>query len=81
MLRSSGCAEAIMSEHGEKLQKVLAQAGLGSRRAMEEWIGAGRVTVNGDPATLGMRVVEGDKVQADRRQPPALVRWCGQAWR
>ena len=56
-----------MSEHGEKLQKVLAQAGLGSRRAMEEWIVAGRVTVNGEPATLGMRVVEGDKVQADRR--------------
>ena len=56
-----------MSEHGEKLQKVLAQAGLGSRRAMEEWIVAGRVTVNGEPAALGMRVVEGDKVQADRR--------------
>ncbi len=56
-----------MSGHGEKLQKVLAQAGLGSRRAMEEWIVAGRVTVNGEPATLGMRVVEGDKVQADRR--------------
>ncbi|HEY4697135.1 MAG TPA: pseudouridine synthase [Gallionella sp.] len=56
-----------MSEHGEKLQKMLAQAGLGSRRAMEEWIVAGRITVNGEPATLGMRVVEGDKVQADRR--------------
>jgi len=56
-----------MSEHGEKLQKILAQAGLGSRRAMEEWISAGRVTVNGVLATLGMRVVEGDLVKADRR--------------
>ncbi|MFZ5522947.1 MAG: pseudouridine synthase [Pseudomonadota bacterium] len=56
-----------MSEHGEKLQKVLAQAGLGSRRAMEEWIVAGRVTVNGELATLGMRVMEGDLVRADRR--------------
>jgi len=56
-----------MSEHGEKLQKVLAQAGLGSRRAMEEWIVAGRITVNGELATLGMRVVEGDLVRADRR--------------
>jgi len=56
-----------MSEHGEKLQKILAQAGLGSRRAMEEWIAAGRVTVNGVLATLGMRVVEGDLVKADRR--------------
>ena len=52
---------------GEKLQKVLAQAGLGSRRMMEEWITAGRVTVNGEPATLGMRVVEGDLVKAERR--------------
>ena len=52
---------------GEKLQKVLAQAGLGSRRLMEEWIVAGRVIVNGEPATLGMRVLEGDLVKADRR--------------
>jgi 23S rRNA pseudouridine2605 synthase len=52
---------------GEKLQKVLAQAGFGSRRMMEEWIVAGRVSVNGEPATLGMRVVEGDLVKAERR--------------
>lgn len=56
-----------MSEHGEKLQKVLAQAGFGSRRAMEEWIVTGRITVNGELATLGMRVMEGDLVRADRR--------------
>ncbi len=52
---------------GEKLQKVLAQAGFGSRRMMEEWIANGRVSVNGEPATLGMRVVEGDLVKAERR--------------
>jgi len=52
---------------GERLQKVLAQAGFGSRRMMEEWISAGRVLVNGEPATLGMRVVEGDLVKAERR--------------
>ena len=52
---------------GEKLQKVLAQAGFGSRRLMEEWISAGRISVNGEPATLGMRVVEGDLVKAERR--------------
>ena len=56
-----------MNEQGEKLQKVLAQAGFGSRRTMEEWIAAGRVSVNGEPATLGMRVVEGDLVKAERR--------------
>ena len=52
---------------GEKLQKVLAQAGFGSRRTMEEWIAAGRVSVNGEPATLGMHVVEGDLVKTERR--------------
>ncbi|MGA7751052.1 MAG: pseudouridine synthase, partial [Gallionella sp.] len=52
---------------GEKLQKVLAQAGFGSRRMMEEWIANGRVSVNGEPATLGMRVMEGDLVKAGRR--------------
>jgi 23S rRNA pseudouridine2605 synthase len=52
---------------GERLQKALAQSGIGSRRQMEEWISAGRVIVNGEVATLGMRVVEGDKVKVDGR--------------
>jgi len=59
--------EKTVNVQGEKIQKVLAQAGVGSRRAMEEWISAGRVTVNGEPATLGMRVVEGDVLRADSR--------------
>ena len=37
------------------------------RAAMEEWIAAGRVSVNDEPATLGMRVLEGDLIKADRR--------------
>jgi 23S rRNA pseudouridine2605 synthase len=53
--------------HGEKIQKVLAQAGVGSRRTMEEWIATGRVSVNGKPAILGMRVTEGDLVVAGHR--------------
>ena len=56
------------AQPGERLQKVLAQAGIGSRREMEEWISAGRVTVNGTVAKLGIRVTEGDKVQVDGRQ-------------
>ncbi len=57
----------MIEQQGERLQKVLAQAGLGSRREMEEWISAGRVIVNGDIATLGMRVGEGDVVRVDKR--------------
>ena len=46
----------------ERLQKLLSACGVGSRRAMEEWIVAGRVTVNGEVAHLG------DKADLDRDQ-------------
>jgi 23S rRNA pseudouridine2605 synthase len=49
----------------EKLQKVLAQVGLGSRRELEKWISAGRVTVNGKLATLGDRVTFRDDIKVD----------------
>lgn len=49
----------------EKLQKVLANNGLGSRREMERWIEDGRVKVNGKLATLGDRVLTHDKLAVD----------------
>ena len=52
---------------GEKLQKVLARAGLGSRREMERWIEAGRVAVNGKAARLGDRVDGHDRLAVDGR--------------
>jgi 23S rRNA pseudouridine2605 synthase len=60
----------MTSEQGIRLQKVLAAAGLGSRRACEELIAAGRVSVDGEVAELGKRVepqtavihVDGDRV-------------------
>lgn len=46
-----------------KLHKVLADAGLGSRRDMEELIVAGRVSVNGEPAHIGQRILAADQVR------------------
>ncbi len=53
----------------ERLQKILARAGLGSRRTCETWIRQGRVTVNGVPARLGMSAdPERDEIRVDRRR-------------
>lgn len=49
----------------EKLHKVLARSGVGSRREMERWISEGRVAVNGETAGLGDRISSADKVEVD----------------
>lgn len=46
---------------------MLAGAGLGSRREMEQWIAAGRVSVNGELAAVGTRVSAADRVRVDGR--------------
>ncbi|HEY1724321.1 MAG TPA: S4 domain-containing protein [Steroidobacteraceae bacterium] len=58
-----------MASPGEaqRLQKVLSQIGVGSRREAEAWIRAGRLTVNDQPAVLGMRVHERDQLKLDGR--------------
>jgi 23S rRNA pseudouridine2605 synthase len=48
-----------------KLHKALADAGHGSRRELEEWIAAGRVSVNGEPARVGQRICAEDKVRVN----------------
>ncbi len=53
---------------GEKLHKVLARAGLGSRRTIEDWIRAGRIKVNGEPAEIGARISDKDVVYVDGRR-------------
>jgi 23S rRNA pseudouridine2605 synthase len=51
---------------GERLQKVMARAGLGSRRVCEELIAEGRVTVDGEVAVLGRRVdPDHDRIEVD----------------
>jgi 23S rRNA pseudouridine2605 synthase len=52
----------------ERLHKVLAQAGLGSRRALEQRIADGLVKINGEVAQVGQSIGSGDKVDIDGRQ-------------
>lgn len=56
----------------EKLQKVLARSGLGSRREMERWIEEGRFSIDGRPAGLGDRIGPNANVKLDGR-PVKLV--------
>lgn len=51
----------------EKLQKVMARVGLGSRRAMEKWISEGRVSINGKVSKLGDRIGENETLRVDGR--------------
>jgi len=60
----------------EKLQKILARLGLGSRRAIEAWIRAGRVTINDQVAQLGDRVTLKDKIRLDGR--PVILKSTAQ---
>ncbi len=60
-----------MNEAGERLQKVLAKAGIGSRRSVEALIADGRVKVNGDTARLGRRIDPNkDEVEVDGSRVP-----------
>ncbi len=60
----------------ERIQKLLATAGVASRRAIEEWIAEGRITVNGRPAEVGQKIDHNDHVRVDGR-PIALTRKAG----
>lgn len=66
----------MSQDPAQRLQKVLAHLGLGSRRDVETWIRAGRLTVNGEAAELGTRVRDTDQVRLDgrlvRRRPASL---------
>ncbi|MFD2110632.1 23S rRNA pseudouridine(2605) synthase RluB [Thiorhodococcus fuscus] len=55
------------TEEPVRLQKLLAEAGLGSRREIDAWIAEGRVRVNGDLAKLGDRATSSDRIRVDGR--------------
>jgi 23S rRNA pseudouridine2605 synthase len=63
--RVGGPSRAGLDYDPPKLHKVLADAGVGSRREMEELILAGRVSVNGTPAHIGQRILHSDQVKVN----------------
>jgi len=63
----------------ERLHKLLAQHGLGSRREIEKWMLAGRVLLNGQPAQPGDRYSDGDRVSVDGRDVTARLRVTSKA--
>jgi len=78
--RGRRAAKVALNAQSDKLHKVLADAGIGSRRDMEELIVAGRVSVNGQPAHVGQRILPSDQVRINgkplitRRQPGRVPR-------
>ncbi|QNP40866.1 pseudouridine synthase [Lysobacter solisilvae (ex Woo and Kim 2020)] len=64
-LKRPGSEAADAPRLEERLHKVLAQAGLGSRRALEQRIADGLVKINGETATVGQSVTGGDKIEID----------------
>lgn len=59
------------TEGGERIQKLLARAGLGSRREVERWIAEGKLTVNGNQVQLGYHLKTGDHLLINGR----IVKW------
>ncbi|MDP3333624.1 MAG: pseudouridine synthase [Methylococcaceae bacterium] len=58
-------------EGGERIQKVLARGGVGSRREIERWIDEGKLTLNGHPVKLGDRLRDGDRLLLNER----VINW------
>ncbi len=67
MASSPGRSNRTVTDDSERIQKVLARAGLGSRREIEEWISRGKIRINGAVAKLGDRYHEGDQLTLDGR--------------
>ncbi|MDD5578855.1 MAG: pseudouridine synthase [Methylobacter sp.] len=69
--KKSKKSEAHAPDLGERIQKVLARGGVGSRREIERWINEGRLKLNGVAVMLGARLKAGDHIQINGR----VVHW------
>ncbi|NCT81556.1 MAG: pseudouridine synthase [Comamonadaceae bacterium] len=67
---AEGEAKRVLAPDADapKLQKVLAQAGIGSRRDIEDWIADGKIEVNGEVAHVGQRISFGDRVRVNGKE-------------
>ncbi len=72
-IKSQQAAEqtTAVTDTGERIQKILARGGIGSRREIERWIEEGRINVNGVKVTPGLHLKPGDQVQINGR----VVNW------
>ena len=70
-IKPSKKADKIQADAGERIQKVLARGGVGSRREIERWIDEGRFKLNGTAVKLGDRLKVGDYLQLNER----VVHW------
>jgi 23S rRNA pseudouridine2605 synthase len=69
--RTAKPSKPAVAATGERIQKILARGGIGSRREIERWITEGRVKINGNLATLGAQLKSGDHLQINER----VVNW------
>jgi 23S rRNA pseudouridine2605 synthase len=70
-LKPSNKTDNSQADEGERIQKVLARGGVGSRREIERWIDEGRLKLNGNTVKLGDRLKAGDHLQLNER----VVHW------
>lgn len=70
-IKKEQAPETNLDAKGERIQKVLARGGLGSRREIERWIDEGRLSVNGVKVSPGLHLKSGDQVQVNGR----VVNW------
>ncbi len=65
---SSGTSKTTATDEPERIQKLLARAGVGSRREVEGWIEAGRLQINGEMVTPGQKASVRDRIELDGKR-------------